>query len=112
MPAAEFEIREFPESDWLRLTLLGELDLSCASELEARLDELQAEGQSVLVDLSELEFMDSTGLSILVQAINSSRGNGWAFAIDPDLPPDMRSLFRLTCLDQFAGIDGMSPSSA
>lgn len=33
----------------------------------------QAEGQSVLMDLSELEFMDSSGLAIMVQAITASR---------------------------------------
>lgn len=100
------------EAGWLRLMLLGELDLSVGPELEARLEELRAEGRSVLMDLSKLDFMDSTGLTIVIEAIEACRSNGWAFMIDPDLSPQVRELFRLTALDQFAGIDGTGASTA
>ena len=101
----EFEVRESVENEWLRLTLRGELDLATAPELEARLGELQAECRSVLMDLSQLGFMDSTGLSIMTRAINSSRSNGWEFAIDPDLSPQVERLLKLTAVDQFVGLD-------
>lgn len=85
--------------------------MSTAPELEARLEQLQAARRTVLMDLSELEFMDSTGLGIMTRAINSSRSDGWVFVIEPELAPQVRSLFRLTAVDQFAGIDGTdSPS--
>ena len=69
MRAGEFEIRESEDSGQLRLTLLGELDVSVGPELRARLEELRAEGRSVLMDLSGLEFMDSTGVAIMAWAI-------------------------------------------
>jgi anti-anti-sigma factor len=47
----------------------GELDLASGPELEAELDQLTGpDVQLVVIDLRRLDFMDSTGLSILVRA--------------------------------------------
>lgn len=47
----------------------GELDLASGPELETQLDKISGpETQLVVVDLRQLDFMDSTGLSILVRA--------------------------------------------
>jgi anti-sigma B factor antagonist len=47
----------------------GELDLSSAPELEPRLRDAVASGDaSVLIDLSECEFIDSTGIALIVRA--------------------------------------------
>lgn len=50
------------------LTVSGDLDLGCRAEAEAVLERLQADGaDDVIVDLSDLEFMDSTGVSSLLE---------------------------------------------
>jgi anti-sigma B factor antagonist len=47
----------------------GELDLSSAPDLEPALEEAVAAGDaSVLIDLSECEFIDSTGIALIVRA--------------------------------------------
>lgn len=47
----------------------GELDLSTAPALEGPLDAALGEsGASVLIDLSECEFIDSTGIALIVRA--------------------------------------------
>jgi anti-anti-sigma factor len=47
----------------------GELDMNTAPELESSLQSLTSAPQtSVLVDLSDCEFIDSTGVALLVQA--------------------------------------------
>jgi anti-sigma B factor antagonist len=47
----------------------GELDLSTAPDLEGPLDEAVAgDHGSVLLDLSECEFIDSTGIALIVRA--------------------------------------------
>lgn len=47
----------------------GELDLASGPELETELDRLSGpETKMVVIDLRELDFMDSTGLSIIVRA--------------------------------------------
>jgi len=51
------------------LTLSGELDLASSSELEEALERVTGWGTHVVVlDMTELEFMDSTGLQVLVKA--------------------------------------------
>lgn len=51
------------------IAVRGELDLSTAPDLEAPLEDAIAAGDtSVLVDLSECEFIDSTGIALIVRA--------------------------------------------
>ena len=51
------------------IAVRGELDLSTAPELEGPLDEAIAAGDaSLVVDLSECEFIDSTGIALIVRA--------------------------------------------
>jgi anti-anti-sigma factor len=50
----------------ITLTVTGELDLLSSPVLERALAD--AEGDPVIVDLRGLEFMDSTGLHVLIQA--------------------------------------------
>jgi len=51
------------------IAVAGELDLASGPELEAELERISGpETQLLVVDLRRLEFMDSTGLSILVRA--------------------------------------------
>ncbi len=50
------------------ITVWGELDLATSPELERQLEQLGGEDTQLLVlDLRRLEFMDSTGLSIIVE---------------------------------------------
>ncbi len=51
------------------IAVRGELDLSTAPELEGPLEDAVAAGNtSVLVDLSGCEFIDSTGIALIVRA--------------------------------------------
>jgi anti-anti-sigma factor len=51
-----------------QISVVGELDLDTAPILEARLREAQHAGVSVLLNLSDCEFIDSSGLALIVQA--------------------------------------------
>ncbi len=51
------------------VSVRGELDLSTAPELEAPLEEILGDATgSVLIDLSGCEFIDSTGIALIVRA--------------------------------------------
>jgi len=65
-----FETSAAQLEDGVRIvSVQGELDLSTAPELEARLDEIVSSGDaSLLIDLSECEFIDSTGIAMIVRA--------------------------------------------
>ncbi len=51
------------------IAVSGELDLSTASDLERPLEDAVASADAaVLIDLSECEFIDSTGIALIVRA--------------------------------------------
>jgi anti-sigma B factor antagonist len=60
----------------------GELDLASAPALEDELDRAATDGADLLiVDLRELEFIDSTGLGLLIKANRQAEAAGRRFAI-------------------------------
>lgn len=64
------------------VTVIGELDLTTGGTLEERLRELRdADAELVIVDLREVEFMDSTGLSVLVRAHQRAQEAGHRLAL-------------------------------
>ncbi|MGB7588133.1 MAG: STAS domain-containing protein [Solirubrobacterales bacterium] len=69
MPAP-FEVRsEEPETGIRVFEICGELDMNTAPELERQLDGALADpGASVMLDLAQCEFIDSTGIALIVQA--------------------------------------------
>ncbi|HZK15427.1 MAG TPA: STAS domain-containing protein [Solirubrobacterales bacterium] len=57
------------EDDIRAFTVRGELDMSTAPELERELEAALAEsGTSVMLDLCECEFIDSTGIALIVRS--------------------------------------------
>lgn len=58
------------------IRLAGELDMSNESELDGVLQAAVEQGGAVLVDLSELTFMDSTGIGAFLRAAVSLQGRG------------------------------------
>jgi anti-anti-sigma factor len=83
-----------------RLVLSGELDLASAEELEAQLKQLESSEPELLVlDLRELEFMDSTGLRAVIAADARARDRG-ARLVVVRAPEEVDRVFRLTRMDQ------------
>jgi anti-sigma B factor antagonist len=75
----------------------GELDLSGATVLEAELDRLAAEPElgTVVLDLRGLEFMDSSGLRLIVLADMRAREAGRRFALVKG-PDTVHRVFEIT----------------
>jgi stage II sporulation protein AA (anti-sigma F factor antagonist) len=64
------------------ISVSGELDLASSPALEEELDRVVASGAKfVIVDLRDLEFMDSTGLSVLVKAHQRAEEQGKRFGL-------------------------------
>jgi anti-sigma B factor antagonist len=74
--------------------LHGELDIATAPELVQMLARLRHHGHAVIVDLAEVTFMDSTGLTTLMDAHQQARSNGWSFAVRRPSPA-VRRVFDL-----------------
>jgi anti-sigma B factor antagonist len=63
------------------LVVHGELDIATAPELVAMLERLRRYNHAVELDLTEVTFMDSTGLTTLIDARRAADGNGWSFSV-------------------------------
>ena len=75
-----FQVDVVEQGSGTILALSGELDVASSPALEAEL-ERAAGSKLIVVDLTELEFIDSTGLSVLVKAHQKSLENGSGFAL-------------------------------
>ncbi len=94
------ELRIEHDREAPRLVVAGELDLSSAEELDAHLKQLEASDPGLLVlDLRELEFMDSTGLRTVIAADARARDRG-ARLVVVRAPDEVHRVFRLTKMDE------------
>jgi anti-sigma B factor antagonist len=91
-------VRTALDGERVRLSLEGELDLSNAHTVESALEEIYGEGKDVVVDLGPLEFLDSTGIALLVGALGGSQGARLSFI--PSSSDEVRRLLNMTGLDQ------------
>jgi anti-sigma B factor antagonist len=99
--APQFSMVDARDADGaLRLTLLGELDLTVADQLEARLQELRTFEPCVRLDLSELSFIDSSGIRIVIRARLDADRDGWALNVDPHVSEIVRRPLELLGLDE------------
>ena len=81
------------------LDVQGEVDVQSAAQLTDRLVQILDSGQrSVVVDLSRLSFLDSTGLGALVAARNRAQQTGARLSL-VCASERMLKLFRITGLD-------------
>ena len=85
--------------------LSGELDLAAADALREELEAADRDpADSILIDLRELRFVDSTGLSVLYEAVERSNGDGQRIRFTESSPEVARTL-RLTGLDRILPVD-------
>ena len=81
MSPAPFDVRkEQLDGGISAITVRGELDMNTAPQLEQALDEALADPQaSIMLDLCECEFIDSTGIALIVrswQRLDRAAGGG------------------------------------
>jgi anti-sigma B factor antagonist len=70
------------EQEAVRVSLAGELDLSSALTFDEELRRIENEEPGTLVlDLNDLKFMDSTGLRLIISANARATRDGRRFAI-------------------------------
>lgn len=80
------------------LVLHGELDLSTVDALRDVLRSQEARAAIVVLDLRSLQFIDSSGLSLIVSEQQRARQDGFRLAIAVGGAPTVQRLFELTGL--------------
>jgi anti-sigma B factor antagonist len=99
-PAVDgFDVIVATGADSVVIRLRGELDLASSDRLAAVLRTLDSSPSTIVLDLSELAFLDASGLRVLIEA---KRTLGSRLALLPG-PPQIQRLFVLTRTDRTLG---------
>ncbi len=100
---APFRVEAQNDDGLNTVSVFGELDQATAPELRAALATAFDDGMPVLVNLSDCEFIDSTGLSLLIEAKRKLAEDDRGFGVCcPDA--DVRRLLELTGIDDAVGL--------
>jgi anti-sigma B factor antagonist len=97
---AYFDVTDSGPSGSPVLNVGGEIDVATSPELHERLSALLEAGSSlVIVNLTDVSFIDSTGLGVLVGAVQEARAGGGDLRLVVTRPQTLK-LLELTGLDE------------
>ncbi len=86
----------------LRIALEGQLDLVRVDEVASRLRQLRSERRRVRLDLSGVDFIDSSGVRMLVVAVRNGRWSGYRLLeVAPEVTPAVGKVLELLGLGPF-----------
>jgi anti-sigma B factor antagonist len=103
-----------PQPGEVRLRVSGEIDMESAPSL---LDSILCvalscePGVRIVVDLDEVEFIDSSGFAALIEAQRRVTGQEQQFAVDRVHEP-VRRLMAITGIDGYLGVQGPGEQSS
>ncbi|NAP01127.1 anti-sigma factor antagonist [Halomonas sp. MG34] len=87
------------------VNLSGEIDAYTAPNLkESLLPLTQKEGNTVEVDLGNVNYMDSTGLGVFISALKSTKENGSEMKL-VNIQDRVLRLFKITGLDEIMDLN-------
>jgi len=85
------------------ISLSGSVDANSALELRNIIQGLVKEGTNILIDLSEVNFIDSSGLSVFIKAYQIGQNVGAQITLASP-QPSVRKVFKLTGLEKLFNI--------
>jgi anti-anti-sigma factor len=97
LPDGRFEVESVQVGDDLCVLVSGELDLNSADKLEEAIRVAEkAIARAILIDLTNLRFMDCTGLNVMLEAHTRSRQDGDRIRFLPSKYDAVRQLVAIT----------------
>jgi anti-sigma B factor antagonist len=84
-----------------RILMLGELDLSVIGLVDREMERVEASDASrIVLDLDGLEFIDASGIRLLLHLNQRSQGNGRRLRISGSRAPQVQRVIELTGVDE------------
>jgi len=97
------EIKINNDGDFSTINVFGEIDLNNSNELRIKLNDELNSGKSLKLNLAEVTYIDSSGVSCLVEATQISKKNNTEFSII-DLSESVKKVLELAYLDKILPI--------
>jgi anti-anti-sigma factor len=105
------EIREEAKGKNLTLSVDGELDIGSIPVLSQHIDgRLPDDYTTLTLDLSELTFMDSSGLRLLIELNRRAQREAWRLSLIRSKHRSANQVFRITGADAALPFEGQSSS--
>jgi anti-anti-sigma factor len=99
LASGAFAVEEIPHADGsVCVKVTGDVDFATAPEVRAALQWFAFEGRPTTLDLSGVEFMDSTALRVVLAASIRARDDGWKFLLGGGVSPHIARRFAMTGL--------------
>jgi len=110
VPAVELKVSTRSHAGHTILTVVGEIDLYTAPRLQAEFTRLLEIGPDrVVIDMSGVEFCDSTGMNVLLSALKRMRERGGALEVASPRPA-VRKILQVTGLDSVFTVHDTIPA--
>ena len=101
---ALFEIRTGTSLGAVVIDVVGEVDMATAPQLAAALDPSRYTAERVVVNLSDVSFIDSSGLNALVAHARDLTKQGVTLMIVSPTSSHVRRVFEMTHLTEALGV--------
>ncbi|MBV9605152.1 MAG: STAS domain-containing protein [Solirubrobacterales bacterium] len=98
-PSSQLSLEVRREGDAAVVVARGDIDLSTLTQASAALDEARLGAGSLIVDLREVGFMDTSGLRLVIEEQRRAAEGGYRFAV-------IRGAARVQRLFEIAGLAG------
>ena len=95
-----FEVRTSRAGDAAIVTIVGEIDMANAPEVKREIDGSRDGVERVVVDLSEVTFLDSSALNALVQSQRDLAEREISFRVVSPADQSVRKVFEITHLTE------------
>ncbi len=76
-----FRVERSRRGDAVVVAAAGEIDLATIDAVREELTAARTEAARVVLDLREVEFLDSCGLRLIVEADRDAEKEGWTFVV-------------------------------
>jgi anti-anti-sigma factor len=97
MDGGSFELRSERSGGDERIRLLGEMDLSVIGSVDREMRRAEAgDASRIVLDLEELEFLDASGIRLLLHLNDRSKSNGSRLCITRARAPQVQRVIELT----------------
>ena len=92
------------------VALSGELDIAGTRQVEAAFLAQESAGRDIDLDLADLTYIASAGMTVLFQAVQRARRAGWTLTV-VGVGRRVAETLELTGLSAVLGLDDVTPAS-